>query len=889
MVWLFSAGLWLLLGLALVRIFHGLGDTPAHSRQVAIGALILIVLATPLYFRPHEELLGGEDPGAYLNSAVTFARTDHLTYIDPLLVQIPEADRGAFLYGHAMFGLTKDACLWVKDLHTAEIGPWFQPAYSVLLSLPLKVLPAWCVLYGAPLLALLAALALLALGTQLFGRRRGGVLAALFFLLNPVVFWNARSPRAEWGALLFFWLGLALIAQAWRLPGERRIADFLLGAICLFVAPFFHVTAWFGVIPLVLVLLVKAALGRRLFVLIIPVATVGLLGLLVHLIQVTDCYNMLYRLQLLVQHPRLIAAGALLLLLTVLAIGKWLAPLRRPARPLINHKSSRLAIALWLLLLISSSAIWLGRDELGHLPFLPHWLAVYFSMTNLKGLGLLVSRFTLLAALAGWGAWLLWRGAHADLRLGLAMALLPGLLLTGWMNNYMMESRRMLLYPSPIMALCLAALVLWLWERRGMLARSVAAAISLVVLLAMWHGRTHLATHVDNPGLYRALAKIASPIQQAHGWLLAEYSQMGAPMEHLFGIPTLELDSDYHAVSFPQAKRAWAQLMKANPQRHFFFLTPFQPPYSELFVFTPEQSVAYHGPTLVRELGLLPRRIEETNLKLSLYRMVLRTPQTTATEHIEFPHLFTADGSNMSLFGFANQRTETWPVHGLALPAKADMPIPLAGDAPIPIGDTLYFILNGPFLPADPPHLVSGIAGVEETRWLHLADNWWALRLRGTALRIERSVHIQSMADAMLTDVLLHHDGCYTSLADVWGKDKVTNQPTPPVHARWAQPNAVFAMPAPRSTDGDLFIFAVAPDAVGPTMPVRVAGRGAPNIPPTAFTTAVPRWYVFRAAEIGFTPTNPVITLTTDKPWRLNISGFPPELGLLLVYAVVMD
>ena len=189
--------------------------------------------------------------------------------------------------------------------------------------------------------------------------------------------------------------------------------------------------------------------------LIIPVATVGLLGLLVHLIQVTDCYNMLYRLQLLVQHPRLIAAGALLLLLIVLAIGKWLAPLRRPAQPPINHKPSHLAVALWLFLLISGSAIWLGRDELGHLPFLPSWLAVYFSMTNLKGLGLLVSRFALLASLAGWGAWLLWRGVHTDLRLGLAMALLPGLLLTGWMNNYMMESRRMLLYPAPMMALCL--------------------------------------------------------------------------------------------------------------------------------------------------------------------------------------------------------------------------------------------------------------------------------------------------------------------------------------------------------------------------------------------------------------------------------------------------
>ena len=224
MVWLFSAGLWLLLAVALGRAIRCLDDDPARARTAGWGVLAALVLAVPLYFRPHEELLGGEDPGAYINSAATFARTGQIRYIDPLLAQVPPAQRGAFLYGHELFLKTKDACLWVKDLKRAEIGPWFQPAYAVLLSLPLKYLPGWYALYGAPLLTLLAALALAALGAQLFGRRRGGLLTLLFFLLLPVVLWNGRSPRAEWGAVLFFWLALALATAAVAFRRFRKVA-----------------------------------------------------------------------------------------------------------------------------------------------------------------------------------------------------------------------------------------------------------------------------------------------------------------------------------------------------------------------------------------------------------------------------------------------------------------------------------------------------------------------------------------------------------------------------------------------------------------------------------------------------------------------------------------
>ncbi|MCX7008863.1 MAG: hypothetical protein NTY53_16730 [Kiritimatiellaeota bacterium] len=881
MVWLFSAGLWLLLAAALWRAVRCLDDDPARARVAGWGALGLLVLAVPLYFRPHEELLGGEDPGAYINSAATFARIGQIHYTDPLLVQVPPAQRGTFFYGHDLFQKTKDACLWVKDQEKAEIGPWFQPAYSVLLALPLKCLPGWCALYGAPLLALLSALALAALGAQLFGRRRGGILVMLFFLLLPVVFWNGRSPCAEWGAVLFFWLSLALIAKAWRAPGGKRVTDFTLGAACLFVAPFFHITAWFGVIPVLLMLLMQAARGRRLFILALPVATLGALGFVVQLVDVTDCYNLLDRIPALLRHPATIIGVATTLTLLLLALNRR----RVLPVPLSERAARNWAIVLWVLLLLAGAATWLGRDELGHLPFLPSWLVAYFSLTNMKGLGVLVSRFALLAALAGWGAWLLRRGPHADLRLCLAAALLPGLLLTGWMNNYMFESRRMLLFPAPLMALCLTALVLWVWEQRVRWARTAALALSLVLLAVMWRGRTHLATHTDAAGLHRIFAELATTIQKADGWLFAEYSQTTAPMEHLFGIPTLALDSDYHAGSAPLAEQTWAALLRANPQRACFFMTPFGLPRSALLSFTPVQLATYHGRFLRRELGQLPRQIVDDELTLSLYRVALRTPDSVAHETLEFPQTFAPDRGTLGLTGFANLRTETWGIRGLPLAAGAEVNVPLASDAAARGGDELVFIFNGALVSNAPPRIVAGLDGVKAAHWMRLGDDWWALSARGTALRAASTVQMTCAAPALLTDVLIHRDDAFHSLAGGWPDAELRKKTLLPLLARWTLPQASFTLPAPCGATGDLFLFMIAPDAGGAAMNLCV-GK---SREPVAVASAAPRWYLSRSAAIGHTPENPIVTLATDQPWRLNIRGFPPELGVLFVRAVAAE
>ena len=125
--------LWLVALAAVVRLLRisHCDLSPRLLNGVFLGSLLVSIF---LLFRPHEEIIGGEDAGSYLNSGVEYARQGRLFYVDPLLAMVPPRVRPDFFYGHAGFGMTKDACLWVRDLDRAVVGSHFQPAYPIAMS-----------------------------------------------------------------------------------------------------------------------------------------------------------------------------------------------------------------------------------------------------------------------------------------------------------------------------------------------------------------------------------------------------------------------------------------------------------------------------------------------------------------------------------------------------------------------------------------------------------------------------------------------------------------------------------------------------------------------------------------------------------------------------------
>ncbi len=203
--------LWLIAGLAAWRLARRL---PPCGRGRA-GAWVwasMVVLAAVLMFRPHEDIFGGEDPGAYLNSGAAYGRQGRFFFTDDLLSLVRPDLRPLFYFGHAGYGPTKDACLWVCNEDLALVGPHFQPAYPLLIAAAVRLAGTPdAALYVVPFFAMLAALALAVLAGRLLTPRPWCGLAAFWlFLLNPLTAWHGRAPRPEIIAACMLFGGLAI-------------------------------------------------------------------------------------------------------------------------------------------------------------------------------------------------------------------------------------------------------------------------------------------------------------------------------------------------------------------------------------------------------------------------------------------------------------------------------------------------------------------------------------------------------------------------------------------------------------------------------------------------------------------------------------------------------
>src|SRR5207244_1538863 len=119
----------ILLGLAgataLVRAVARGGEIARPPGPALAAALGLLVLGVAILARPHEYVLGGLDPGVYVNTAASIATRGTITYQDPAMLALPEPARAALFpepfngwtYGSRLLGF------YVADLATARIVP----------------------------------------------------------------------------------------------------------------------------------------------------------------------------------------------------------------------------------------------------------------------------------------------------------------------------------------------------------------------------------------------------------------------------------------------------------------------------------------------------------------------------------------------------------------------------------------------------------------------------------------------------------------------------------------------------------------------------------------------------------------------------------------------
>lgn len=226
-------------GMAALLLVFGLSrltyrGTAARPSWLVLLPLVLVALGCWRFFPPAEYIIGGKDPGTYINEGVQIAKKGSLDIREPVVASVPPASRDLFFhdYGRAEYYSLRFMGFYLQDpVAGVSIGqfPHLYPA-SIALAYDLNGLPWALGVVGG--WAILGLLAVYFAGARFLGRGVAFAAAALL-ALQVLAVWFARSPSSEPAtqALLF----AALLAFARAHQEEDRffapVAGVLLGLL----------------------------------------------------------------------------------------------------------------------------------------------------------------------------------------------------------------------------------------------------------------------------------------------------------------------------------------------------------------------------------------------------------------------------------------------------------------------------------------------------------------------------------------------------------------------------------------------------------------------------------------------------------------------------------
>jgi hypothetical protein len=221
------------------------------AAQPGIGTvlpLVLVALGLVLFFQVGEVIIGGQDPGAYINEGIALAKHGGLVIRDPLVAAVPAAARNLFFppyHDRGYYSLRFMGFFVVDPVEGTVVGQ-FPHLY-----------PAWVAIgYGlggiegglrtVSGLAMLGLLAVYFAGARLIGRVPA-FCASTLLALCVVEVWFGRYPNSEMGLQALLFAGLLAFERS-HVDDDRffaPVAGVLLGLLVFM--RFDAVLAWVGI------------------------------------------------------------------------------------------------------------------------------------------------------------------------------------------------------------------------------------------------------------------------------------------------------------------------------------------------------------------------------------------------------------------------------------------------------------------------------------------------------------------------------------------------------------------------------------------------------------------------------------------------------------------
>lgn len=211
-----------------------LGPAARAAGLTAIVPLALVMLGLWRFFPSSEYVIGGKDPGTYMNEGIQIAQRGTLVVRDPVVASVPPFARNLFFPSHARqdyYG-TRFMGFFIKDPGDGSVVGQFPHLFPASIAIGYGIDGLTGARRTVGVWAILGLLAVYFTGARLAGRTAAAAAAALL-ALHVIEVWFSRYPNAEvvMQALLF----AALLANA-RAHVERDrffapVAALLLGLL----------------------------------------------------------------------------------------------------------------------------------------------------------------------------------------------------------------------------------------------------------------------------------------------------------------------------------------------------------------------------------------------------------------------------------------------------------------------------------------------------------------------------------------------------------------------------------------------------------------------------------------------------------------------------------
>ena len=206
------------------------GGTAVRVGASALVPLGLVIIGALLYFPSAEYVIGGKDPGTYINEGVQLAQRGSLIPSDSVVSSVPAASRDLFFPWHKTrnyYGL-RFMGFFIRDPGTGQVIGQFPHLFPASIAIGYDVNGLSGARDAVGAWALLGLVAVYLVGARLVGPLAAAS-AGLLLAVNVVQVWFSRYPNSEtpMQALVF----AALLAFARATEGSRLFFGALSGAL----------------------------------------------------------------------------------------------------------------------------------------------------------------------------------------------------------------------------------------------------------------------------------------------------------------------------------------------------------------------------------------------------------------------------------------------------------------------------------------------------------------------------------------------------------------------------------------------------------------------------------------------------------------------------------